>query len=59
MSSKSNRRVKSLKKVNIFKTDEKQRELSIVIINKYIDNSKLSEQVENEIFKFCKKYIQL
>ena len=52
MSSKSNRRVKSLKKVNTFKTDEKQRELSIVIINKYIDNSKLSEQVENEIFKF-------
>tara|TARA_B100000586_G_C20112837_1_gene430986 strand:- start:226 stop:783 length:558 start_codon:yes stop_codon:yes gene_type:complete len=50
MSSKSN------KKVNILKTDKEQRKLSTIIINKYIDNSELSEQVEDEIFKFCKKY---
>ena len=50
MSSKSN------KKVNILKTDKEQRKLSITIINKYIDNSELSEQVEDEIFKFCKNY---
>ena len=50
MSSKSN------KKVNILKTDKEQRKLSTTIINKYIDNSELSEQVEDEIFKFCKNY---
>ena len=51
MSSKSN------KKVNILKTDKEQRKLSITIINKYIDNSELSEQVEDEIFKFCKNML--